>query len=161
MDLYFRIACIRAFAYKCVDIEGNAAVEHLERAQALDALARGLPAVGCHAEERLNIRGTVKVDRLLDMADRDVAEALIRRLLDLVGIGLLIEHLLHLPQVHRRGDDVEECPARAQHAPELVERERGEAVEQQVDRRVRHREVVRRGDGEFHALFRASPQGAG
>ena len=50
-------------------------------------LARGLPAVGCHAEERLNIRGTVKVDRLLDMADRDVAEALIRRLLDLVGIG--------------------------------------------------------------------------
>ena len=61
-----------------MDIEGNAAVEHLERAQALDALARGLPAVGGHAEERLNIRGTVKVDRLLDMAGIDISKFILR-----------------------------------------------------------------------------------
>ena len=66
---------------------------------------------------------------ILHMADGDVAKAAVGRLLHLVGVGAVIEHLLHLPEVHGGGDHVEEVALRPQDAAEFLNGQRGEAVQ--------------------------------
>ena len=93
------------------------------------------------------------MDDILHMADGDVAEALVGRLLHLVGVGVVVEHLLHLPQVHGGGDDIQKVALRPQHPAEFLDGQRGKAVEQQVDALLRHRQVVGGGHGELHTLL--------
>ena len=87
------------------------------------------------------------------MADGDVTEAFVGRLLHLVGVGVVIEHLLHLPQVHGGGYDIQEVTLRPEHAAEFLDGQRGKAVEQQVDALLRHRQVIGGGHGKLHTFF--------
>ena len=87
------------------------------------------------------------------MVDAQVPEALVGRLLHLVGVGVLVEHLLHLPQVHGAGHHIHKAATRTQHPAEFLDGQRGEAVHQQVDAAVRHRQTVGGRHGEVDALF--------
>ena len=93
------------------------------------------------------------MDGVLHVADGDVAKAAVGRLLHLVGVGAVIEHLLHLPEVHGGGDHVEEVTLRPQDAAEFLDGQRGEAVQQQVDTSVRHRQAVGGGHSQLQRMF--------
>ena len=92
-------------------------------------------------------------DAVLHMADLGVGEAFVGSLLHLVGIGVVIEHLLQLPQVLFRRHHIEKRAAGPERPLEFLQRQRGEAVEQQIDRPVCHRQVIGGGYGELHILF--------
>ena len=78
------------------------------------------------------IRQAGQVDGVLHRHDGLVGKALIGRLLLLVGVGVVVEDLLQLPQVVRRRHHVEKVPAGAQHPPELLQGQGRKAIQQQV-----------------------------
>ena len=118
------------------------------------APARGrFPVVRRHLEQGVDIRLIFEGDRAVHRDDRFIGEALIGRLLFLVAVGTVIEHLLHLPQVVRCRDHVEEEAAGAQHPSELLQGQGGKAVEQHVHRLVCQRQMIGGRHGELHRLL--------
>ena len=64
------------------------------------------------------------MDNVRYVPNTHIPEALIGCLLHLIDIGVVIEHLLHLPQVHFSGHHIDKVPAGLQHAAEFLDGQR-------------------------------------
>ena len=86
------------------------------------------------------------------MPDGHIAEPLIGGFLCFVAVRPVIQHLLHLPQMLLRRHHVEKVSAGLQHPPELVNGQRGKAVQQQTNALVCHRQAVSTGHYQLRLL---------
>ena len=141
-----------------MDAEGDAGGEGLPLRQAVLPLPGGLPGVGGHTEEVLDVLPAPEGDGFVHRDDSLVGKALIGGPPLLVGVGAVVEDLLHLPEVLRPRDHVKEVPAGLQDPAVLRQGQGGEAVEESVHRGVRQRQMVGGGHGELNVLL---PLGSG
>ena len=98
------------------------------------------------------------MDNVRYVPNTHIPEALIGRLLHLIDIGVVIEHLLHLPQVHFTGYHIDNVPAGPQHTAEFLDGQRREAVDEQVYGPVCRRQAVGGGHSELHIFLPLSRQ---
>ena len=126
-----------------MDVKADAAVQLLQRRQPLHPRLGGLPAVGRHLKQSVNVLLTGQVDHPLHVAYLRIGKALVGGLLHLVGVRLVVEHLLQLPQVPFRRNDIQHHALRPQHTAKLLQRQRRKAVEEQLHAPVRHRQMIR------------------
>ena len=100
-------------------------------------------------EQGHNVGPGVQCGGIADFPDLPPDKAGIVLPLHRILIGLLVQDLLHLPQVPGGGDGVAEQPARAEDPGELVDSQGGEDVRQYIGTAAGQRQAVDRRHGEL------------
>jgi hypothetical protein len=82
------------------------------------------------------------MDHSIHRNDGLIGKTVVGGLLFLVGIGIVIEDLLHFPQMFRRGNHIQEGAAGFQNPQEFFQCQRGKTVQQDIDAFIGNRQVI-------------------